>query len=139
MQIKNTEEVIVIGVKTYTGEISIINALRKYKGIGINFANYLLRYIDVKPNLKLKMVPKSKIDELHAAFKKLYFDLTDEENLFMKNLKSFQVNNPNNLNHYLETNLTMKRRYDINRLKKLHTHKGWCHSIGKKVRNQHTK
>ncbi|UCD20819.1 MAG: 30S ribosomal protein S13 [archaeon] len=113
------------------GNMPVYPGLTKIKGVSWTFSNALC-YL-------LKLDKKKKIGTLSDAEIKKVMD-------FIKNpkLPKWLLNRRNDVetgeaSHLITTDLDLKKEFDIRRLKKIKSYKGYRHWLGRPVRGQRTR
>jgi small subunit ribosomal protein S13 len=124
--------------KDLKGEISLYQALIQVKGIGHNLAKGLLKAIEQELGLK----ESARVGELSEQQLDAVEDLIKEPH--KHGVPSFLLNRQKEREsgedkHFLMTDLALAVRQNVEREKTLRTWVGWRHSIGQKVRGQHTR
>ncbi|MBS3056667.1 MAG: 30S ribosomal protein S13 [Candidatus Aenigmarchaeota archaeon] len=113
------------------GNLSVKNSLRRVKGISFMFANLVFKQAKIDSSRKLG-------------------SLSDEELKILENVIRNPVKIPWMLNrckdvidnkdkHLIGTDIELRKREDINLLKKLRAYKGIRHELGQPVRGQRTR
>lgn len=120
------------------GSLTLLRALEKVRGIGHNLAAVLSTGIEEK----LGIQPSAVIGDLSEE------QLSKVEEAIAKpieyNVPSFLLNRPADVEegtskHFVGTPLALAVKRDIDRHKNMRTWIGWRHSLGQKVRGQHTR
>ncbi len=120
------------------GHLYLFEALRRVKGIGHTLANALT--IAIQRDLSLN--PKTLVGDLTEEQMNKVEDLIKSPAahgvpLFMLNRQKDFDSGENK--HLLGTDLIFQQKQDIQREKDTRSWVGWRHSIGQKVRGQHTR
>ena len=128
---KHEEKIIRIMSKDIRGNMNVYVGLTKIKGISWSFSNALCKV--------LKIDKSKKIGDLSESETKKIID-------FIKNpkVKSYIVNRRVDLstgedNHLTGSDLELKKEFDIKRLKKIRSYKGYRHALNLPVKGQRTK
>jgi small subunit ribosomal protein S13 len=116
------------------GNKSIVNALSGVKGVGIALSGALCMSMDLDLNQKIGYLSDDKITEIEGAMR-------DPKKF---NLPDWMLNRRNDYEtgetvHLIESDLMMRLRDDLNRMKKVRSYKGKRHEVGLPVRGQRTK
>lgn len=120
------------------GHLTVAEALRKVKGIGHNLASNLA--VPVSTSLKVNL-------------SELIGNLSEEQTTELEGIvkfpqkfgvKSFFLNRQQDVDsgedkHLLMAELAFAKRQDITRERDSRSYRGWRHSLGQKVRGQHTR
>jgi len=129
--LKNEEKIIRIMSKDIRGNMNVYVGLTKIKGISWSFSNALCKV--------LKIDKSKKIGDLSEGEMKKIVD-------FIKNpkIKPYIVNRRVDLatgedNHLTGSDLELKKEFDIKRLKKIRSYKGYRHALNLPVKGQRTK
>lgn len=114
-----------------SGELSVIRAMRKVKGISFMFANAACTTAGVDKRKKVGQLSESEIKSI-------------ENSIRNPQLPQWVLNRRKDPDTGSDTHVTMadldlKRRDDINLMKRMHTYKGVRHELGQPVRGQRTR
>lgn len=116
------------------GHLKIPFGLRKIKGIGINFANALVRAIGLPPDMKLGYLTDQEVSKIEEV-------LRDPASYgipaWMFNRRRDPIEGKDM--QLVGPSLEMATRSDIELMKKIGSWKGVRHSLGLKVRGQRTR
>lgn len=125
------EELVRILSTDIPGDMSVYSGLTRIKGVSWTFSNAVC--------YSLSLDKAKKISDLNAAE-------IEKINSFLKNPKVPQwiLNRRNDREtgeskQILLTDLDVSREWDIRRMKKIKSYRGWRHSLGQPVRGQRTK
>lgn len=135
---KDFRGIVRISGKELNGEMPIERGLTRIKGIGVNFGKNIAGAIE---------------RELGIARSKLIGLLSDEEIAKIEEVlrvpekhikKAYLFNRPvdfetGNAKHLIANDLIFATRQDVQFQKDIHTWKGWRHSVGQRVRGQHSR
>lgn len=123
-----------ISRKDVDGNKSIVNALADLKGVGIALSGALCKSMGLDSNQKIGYLSDDKVNEIEEAVKNpKKFDIPD----WMLNRRNDYETGETE--HLIESDLTMRLRDDLNRMKKVRSYKGRRHEVGLPVRGQRTK
>jgi len=115
------------------GHSTVENGLTGIKGIGARTARTLASEAGIEPGRTLGDLEEDEIESLDEAVANAGEILPD----FMRNRRrDFETGE--NL-HVTKANLDMKKRQDLERMKKIKSYKGVRHMQGQKVRGQRTR
>ena len=113
------------------GNLSVERALRKIKGISFMFSRAVCIKSDVDRKKKIGLVTEAELKNLERIIK------THEMPAWMVNRRK-DLETGKDL-HVVMSDLDLKRREDINLLKRMHSYKGVRHELGQPVRGQRTR
>lgn len=123
-----------ISRKDVDGKKTIENALADIKGIGRALSRALCQVAGFDATMQIGYLPDKDVLKLEEAVKApQQFDLPE-----------WMLNRRNDYEtgetvHLIESDLTMRLRDDLNRMKKTRSYKGRRHEVGLPVRGQRTK
>jgi len=108
--------------------------LTRVKGVGINFADALIKAVELDPESRVGDLTDREVARIEEALK----------DPLKYGVPHWMLNRRRDLQtgkdlHLIGSDLTLRVRYDIDFMKKIKTWKGWRHSLGLKVRGQRTK
>lgn len=131
---ENFKHIVRIANTDLDGNKNIAIALRKIKGVGINFANALCVVSKVDKNKKTGYLSDAEIDNLSNIVK--------EPKKF--NIPVWMLNRRRNYEddsdkHLLISDLNFTKDNDIKRMRKIKSYKGVRHGAGLPLRGQRTK
>jgi len=113
------------------GRLSVYAGLTKIKGISWAFSNAICYLLKFDREKKVSSLSESELEKI---------------NNFLKNPKvpEWLVNRKNDREtgvsqHKFVSDLDFTREWDIRRMKKIKSYKGWRHALGQPVRGQRTK
>ncbi len=116
------------------GNKSVINALTDVKGVGVALSGAISKSMDLDLNQKIGYLSDDKITEIEVAIRDpKKYDLPD----WMLNRRNDYETGATS--HLIESDLMMRLRDDLNRMKKVRSYKGRRHEVGLPVRGQRTK
>ncbi|MBM4240105.1 MAG: 30S ribosomal protein S13 [Euryarchaeota archaeon] len=123
-----------IARKDINGNKAIENALTDIKGVGKGLSKAISIVIGYDPNKKIGYLSDDELIKLEEAVK----------NPKKYNIPDWMLNRQNDYEtgetlHFIESDLTMCLRDDLNRMKKTRSYKGRRHEVGLPVRGQRTK
>lgn len=116
------------------GNKPVVNALADIKGVGVALSGAICKKMDLDLNQKMGNLSDNKINEIEEAIRdpKKY------------GVPEWMLNRQNDYDtgkteHLIESDLMMRLRDDLNRMKKIRSYKGRRHEVGLPVRGQRTK
>lgn len=127
-----TREVVRIARTGIDGNKPVEKALTGLKGIGEMYANAVAESMELK-NTIIGGLSDEEIDEIEEAIKN-----PDDLELpsWIRNRRKDRDTGENL--HLIESDLELKKEFDIRRLQDIGSYKGWRHDIGLPVRGQKT-
>ncbi len=129
-----TQEVVRIARTGIDGTKPINKALTGLKGVGEMYANAVAQKLDVETDETLGDLDEDKIDEIEDLLQNPgELDLPD----WLRNRRKDRDTGEHQ--HLIESDLELRKEFDIRRLKEIDSYKGWRHEIGLPVRGQKTK
>ena len=129
-----TQEIVRIARTGVDGTQPIGKALRSLKGVSDMYANAVAETIEQNADEKLGDLSEDEIDNIEELIK------NPEEAGIPKWLRNRRKDRETGENtHLIESDLELKKEFDIRRLKEIDSYKGWRHDIGLPVRGQKTK
>ncbi len=123
-----------IARKDINGNKTIVNALTDIKGIGKALSSAICTTMDFDPNQKIGTLSDEEVLRLEEAVKNPKNDIIPEWMLNRRN--DYETGQTT---HLIESDLVMRLRDDLNRMKKTRSYKGRRHEVGLPVRGQRTK
>lgn len=128
---KHEERMVRILSKDIEGKTAVYVGLTKIKGISWSLSNIICKKLKIDKKKKIGSLTEKEITEIVE---------------FVKNPKipKYLMNRQNDFetgedNHLIGTDLDLKKEFDIKRLKKIKSYKGYRHTMGQPVRGQRTK
>lgn len=116
------------------GRDKIMFALTAIKGVGRRFSNLVLKKADVDLEKRAGSVTNEEIDRIVTIIQNpRQFKIPD---YFLNRQKDFKDGKYAQL---IANQLDFKKREDLDRLRKMRSHRGMRHYFGLRVRGQHTK
>lgn len=113
------------------GSKRIFVGLTRIKGVSWSFANATCRILKIDKNKKISELNKQEIDKLSEFIKNPHMpEFLLNRRKDRESGKSF---------HIIGSDLDLQKEFDIKRLKKIRSYKGWRHALGQPVRGQRTK
>lgn len=116
------------------GNKPVVNALTDIKGVGIAFSGAICASMGFGLDQKIGYLSDDKINEIEEALKdpKRY----DVPEWMLNRRNDYETGETV---HLIESDLMMRLRDDLNRMKKIRSYKGRRHEVGLPVRGQRTK
>ena len=130
-EMKNEEKIIRIMSKDINGGMNIYVGLTKIKGISWSFSNAICKSLKIDKNKKIGDLNKEDIKEISDFVKS-------------PKIPSYITNRRKDLDtgenkHLTGSDLELKNEFDIKRLKKIRSYKGYRHALKLTVRGQRTR
>ncbi len=113
------------------GNKKIFVGLTRIKGVSWSFANAACRILKIDKNRKISELTKQEIDKLSEFIKNPGMPE------YLLNRRKDRESGKNS--HIIGGDLDLQKEFDIKRLKKIRSYKGWRHALGQPVRGQRTK
>ncbi len=130
-EIDNRGRIIRIMQKDIEGGMKLYPGLTKIKGISWSLSNAVCKNLGFDKNRKIESLSESEIKKLEEFLKN---PVLPE---YLKNRqKDFETGKSE---HLVGSNLELRKEFDIKRLKKIKSYKGYRHSAGLPVRGQRTR
>ena len=130
-EIKNEEKIIRILSTDVEGRMKIYSALTKIKGVSWGFSNAVCKILKIDKNRKIGSLNDKEMNSIVE---------------FIKNpkLPSFLFNRKVDFEtgenkHLIGADLELRKEFDIKRLKKIKSYKGYRHASGLPLRGQRTR
>jgi small subunit ribosomal protein S13 len=116
------------------GEVQLISALRKVKGVSHSYANAVVRALGLDPKRPVGGLSKEEMEKIADAMK----------NPTNHGIPKFMLNRQKDFDtgeekHLISSDIELVQSFDLKRLKKIKSYRGFRHSYGLKVRGQRTK
>jgi small subunit ribosomal protein S13 len=116
------------------GQENLLQGLTRVKGIGLRMSKTIINQLDLDPSQRLGYVT----DDVLASIEKIIRDPV------ANGLPDWYVNRPRDrqsgrMLHLIGADLDFAHRNDIDRLRRIKSWRGTRHSLGLKVRGQHTR
>ncbi len=113
------------------GNKKVMYGLTRIKGVSYSFASAVCNYLKISPDKIVSTLSEDEIKRITGFIKS-------------PNLPTFMLNRRRDYEtgqdkHLTLTNLELQKEFDIKRLRKIRSYKGWRHAIGLPVRGQRTK
>ncbi len=116
------------------GQENLLQGLTKIKGVGLRIAKTIINQLELDPSQRLGYIT----DETIAGIEQIIKDPV------AAGLPDWYVNRPRDrmsgkMLHLIGSDLEFAHRNDIDRLRRIKSWRGTRHSLGLKVRGQHTR
>jgi small subunit ribosomal protein S13 len=116
------------------GQEILLQGIAKVKGVGLRMAKTIIKQLEFEPSRRLGYLTPEEISSIEAIIK----------DPVAENLPEWYVNRPRDrmsgrMLHLIGSDLDFAHRNDIDRLKRIKSWRGIRHSLGLKVRGQHTR
>ncbi len=113
------------------GGKSVLYGLTRIKGVSFAFSNAICQALGIKRERKIFSLTNDEIKKIIAFISK-------------PSLPSFMLNRRKDIEsgedrHLISSALELQKDFDIRRLKKIRTYRGWRHALGLPVRGQRTR
>ena len=116
------------------GNAKIEYGLTQIRGIGMRFAQAVVRVAKISPNLRIGAIPEKDLNRIEEI---IIAPIANGIPVWMVNRKKDLVTGENL--HIIGNRLELSVRRDIDRMKRIRSYKGVRHHQGLKVRGQKTK
>jgi small subunit ribosomal protein S13 len=114
------------------GKKNIITGLTWIKGVSWSVSNAICSILKLDPKKKVSALTKEEIEKISEFLKK-----PSKMPEFLMNRRRDIETGENS--HLIGTDLDLQKEFDIKRLKKIRSYKGWRHATAQPVRGQRTK
>jgi len=124
-------KIIRIMQKDIEGKMKLYPGLTKIKGVSWSLSNAACKKLGIDGNIRIESLTESEIKKIEEFLK------NPDIPTFLKNRqKDFDTGEDS---HLTGSNLELRKEFDIKRLKKIKSYKGYRHVAGLPVRGQRTK
>ncbi len=113
------------------GDKKLLVGLTYIKGVSWAISNALCKIMNLNPNKKLADLDKTEIAQIEEFLKNPKLP-----KFLLNRRKDFETGKNS---HILTTKLDITKEFDIRRLKKIRSYRGWRHATGQPVRGQKTR
>ncbi|MDD5741331.1 MAG: 30S ribosomal protein S13 [Candidatus Nanoarchaeia archaeon] len=113
------------------GNKKILVGLTYIKGVSWSISNAVCKILKIDPNKKIENLDKQEIDKIENFLKNPKLPL-----FLMNRRNDFETGN--NM-HLITTQLDITKEFDIRRLKKIRSYRGYRHALGQPTRGQRTR
>ncbi len=128
---KEEERIVRIMSTDIPGRMNIYTGLTKIKGISWSMSNAICNVLGLDKSRKMATLSDDEIKKIEEFLK------NPDVPAFLKN-RRFDRETGEDL-HYLESDLSLRKQFDIKRLRKIKTYRGLRHALGLPVRGQRTR
>jgi small subunit ribosomal protein S13 len=128
---KYGEKVIRIASKDIEGKTRVYAGLTKIKGVSWGLSNAVCKVLKIEKNKRIGSLTKEEIKKITEFIKN---PIVPEHMLNRR--KDFETGKDK---HLVESDLELQKEFDIKRLKKIKSYRGYRHSAGLPLRGQRTK
>lgn len=116
------------------GQENLLQGLTKVKGVGLRISKAIINQLELDPSQRLGFVTDDVISSIEGIIK----------DPVAAGLPDWYVNRPRDrmsgkMLHLIGSDLDFAQRNDIDRLRRIKSWRGIRHSLGLKVRGQHTR
>jgi small subunit ribosomal protein S13 len=123
-----------IGGSDIDGQESLIQGLTRIMGVGLRFSKAIITQLGMEASQRLGYISDDDISKIEGII----------EDPMKAGFPSWYVNRPRDrmsgrMLHLTGSDLDFARRNDIDRLRRIKSWRGQRHSLGLKVRGQHTR
>jgi len=125
------EKIVRILSKDIEGGLKLYVGLTKIKGISWSMANAICKTLKFDKNRKVGSLEKAEIEKINDFVK------NPQMPIYLFNRKRDTSTGENK--HLTGNDLDLQKEFDIGRLKKIKSYKGYRHALGLPVRGQRTK
>jgi len=125
------ESIVRILATDIPGNSTIYHGLTLIKGISWSISNAVCYVLNLNKNRKVSTLSEEDINKIVSFIKNP--SLPE----WMLNRKKDSITGLSK--HFVTTELDLQREFDIRKMKKIRTYKGWRHAIGQPVRGQRTR
>jgi small subunit ribosomal protein S13 len=128
------KHIIRIGGSDIDGQESLIQGLARIRGVGLRMSKTILAHLGMDPNDRLGFITDEHIDAIEAIL----------DDPVAAGFPYWFINRPRDrmsgrMLHLTGSDLDFANRNDIDRLRRIKSWRGTRHSLGLKVRGQHTR
>jgi len=113
------------------GSKKIFVGLVRIKGVSWSFANAVCTVLKIDKNRKIQDLSKEEVEKIAEFIKN-----PKMPEFLLNRRKDFETGNTL---HIIGSDLDMQKEFDIKRLKKIRSYRGWRHATGQPTRGQRTK
>jgi small subunit ribosomal protein S13 len=113
------------------GDYSLYPGLTRIKGVSWSMSNAICTILNIDKNKKVISLSPEELEKISTFIK------NPQVPEFLLNRKKDRETGVSK--HLVTTDLDLARDFDIRRMKKIKSYKGWRHSLGQPVRGQRTR
>jgi small subunit ribosomal protein S13 len=123
-----------VGGADIDGQESLLQGLTRIHGVGLRISKAIIKQLEMNPSQRLGYLKDADIEKIEAIIK----------NPVGSGFPDWYVNRPRDrmsgkMLHLTGSDLDFAQRNDIDRLRRIKSWRGMRHSLGLKVRGQHTR
>jgi small subunit ribosomal protein S13 len=116
------------------GDVKLLSALRRVKGVSHTYANAVVKVLKLDPNRPVGGLSKEEMVKITDVLR----------NPIKHGIPAFLINRRKDHDtgedkHLISSDIELVQSFDVKRLKKIKSYRGFRHSYGLKVRGQRTK
>ncbi len=116
------------------GEKSVLNAIKKIKGVGHTFAKAVVKFAGLNPKEKLGLLSEKELAKLEDVIKNpIKYGIPS----YLLNRQKDRFSGENV--HLTSSDLDIAKKFDIQRYIDIKSYRGWRHMYGQPVRGQRTR
>ena len=130
-QIKSEDRLVRILSKDIEGKMTIYAGLTKIKGISWAFSNAICKKLRIDKKRTIGNLTDKEIEKITEFVKN-----PDVPSYLINRRKDFETNEDK---HLIASDLDLKKEFDIKRLKKIKSYRGYRHLAGLPTRGQRTR
>ena len=130
-QTKDEDRLVRILSKDIEGKMTVYAGLTKIKGISWAFSNALCKKLGIDKKKKIGSLTDKELETIIAFVKN-----PEMPDYLINRRKDFETNEDK---HLIASDLDLKREFDIKRLKKIKSYRGYRHLAGLPTRGQRTR
>lgn len=113
------------------GEANIYSGLTRIKGISWTISNAICHMLKIDKNRKVSTLTEQEFEKITTFIKNLQVP-----EWLLNRRKDYTTGASK---HLVTTDLDMQKEFDVRRMKKIKSYKGWRHATGQPVRGQRTR
>tara|TARA_Y100000310_G_C20607062_1_gene776069 strand:+ start:956 stop:1462 length:507 start_codon:yes stop_codon:yes gene_type:complete len=113
------------------GNKKLLAGLTYIKGVSWSISNAVIKILKLDDNKRIMDLEKKEISQIEEFLKNPKLP-----KFLLNRRKDFETGDDN---HLLTTQLDITKEFDIRRLKKIRSYRGWRHATGQPVRGQKTR
>lgn len=129
--VKQGEDLIRILSTDISSNSTVYSGLTKIKGVGWSLSKAICNHFDIEEEKRVGDISEEERDEIAEFIK------NPEVPAFIKNRERDLETGEDQ--HLIGSDLELREEFDVKRLKKIRSYRGWRHSVNRPVRGQRTK
>jgi small subunit ribosomal protein S13 len=130
-QEKSEDRIVRILSKDIEGKMSVYSGLTKIKGVSWTMANAICKKLGIEKRRKIGSLTDKELERIEEFMKN-----PDLPNYIVNRRKDFETGKDT---HLIGSDLDLKKEFDIKRLKKIKSYRGFRHLAGLPTRGQRTR